>query len=306
MQMRIAIAFFSLLLASLQLHAEAAGKVVAFAQDTMGNDWRIAQVEDVENGLKGKKGVCFLFSNAKGNTALQVKNIEDYIYSKVDVLITSPRDADVMTPVVSKAYREGIPVVLLTRTINGDDYTTFIHPDDRAIARKAARFIAEKLGGKGRILMLQGIPTSSTVNSRTEGFMEVIDTYPGITVAAVKAADYLRAKAIVKTEEALREGVHFDAIYAQSDSMAAGAIMALKKHGIDPKPLVITGIDYISEGRELIRSGELDATYRYPTGGKEGAEIALKILAGKTVPKEVVIDSAEVTSKNVEAILPIF
>ncbi len=279
---------------------------VGFAQDTMGNDWRVAQVREVEEGFKDKENIRFFYTNGKSNTAMQVMNIEDMIRANVDVIISSPRDAKVMTPVIEKAYDKGIPVVLLSRTIESDKYTTFIHPKNTLIAKQAADFIAEKLGGKGKVFVLQHTPTSTPGIRRTEGFFEQIKKYPGVKVVDMKVANSLRSEAIIQTEKAIKEGLEFDAIYAQSDSMAIGAILALKQNGIDPKDIVITGIDYISEARELIKAGELDASYVYPTGGKEGVEATMKILAGKSVPKEIIIQSTQVTKENVDSVTPIF
>lgn len=280
---------------------------VGFAQDTMGNDWRVAQVREVERGFADLSNVRFFYTNGKANTAMQVMNIEDMIQSKnVDIIISSPRDAKAMTPVIEKAYENKIPVILLSRTIESDKYTTFIHPENRLIAKQAARFIAKKLHQKGNILILQHTPTTTPAIRRTEGFLEEIKNYPDIKIVGIKVANSLRNEALIQTENAIKEGLIFDAIYAQSDSMAIGAILALKKHGIDPKKIVITGIDYISEARELIKKGELDASYVYPTGGKEGVQAALDIMANKQIPKEIIIESTEVTIENVEKIEPIF
>lgn len=279
---------------------------VGFAQDTMGNDWRVAQVREVENGFKDKENIRFFYTDGKSNTAMQIMNIEDMINANVDLIISSPRDAKVMTPVIEKAYKKGIPVVLLSRTIQSEKYTTFIHPKNVLIAKQAANFIAKKLNEKGNILVLQHTPTSTPGIRRTKGFIEEIKKYPDIKIVATKVANSQRSEAIVKVEEAIKEGLKFDAIYAQSDSMAIGAILALKANGIDPKKIIITGIDYISQAAELIKKGELDASYVYPTGGKEGVDIAMKILSGKKVPKEIIIESAEITIDNVKEVKPIF
>ncbi len=299
---------FTPILASLLIYSHLIAKdyTVGFAQDTMGNDWRIAQVREVENGFKDKKNIKFFYTNGKSNTAIQIMNIEDMIEKKVDLIISSPRDAKVMTPVIEKAYDQNIPVILLSRTISSDKYKIFIHPKNRLIAKQSAQFIAKKLNGKGNILILQHTPTSTPAIRRTEGFLDEIKKFPNIKIVAIKVANSLRNKAILKTEEAINEGLKFDAIYAQSDSMAIGAIMALKKNGLDPKKIIITGIDYISEARELIKKGELDASYIYHTGGAEGVKTAMKILNGEDVPKEIIIDSMEITIKNVDEIEPIF
>lgn len=282
-------------------------KVVAFAQDTMANDWRAAQVRDLQKAFAGHPDIEFIFTDANGDTARQVQDIEKLAAQGVAVLITSPRDAELMREPIARVYRKGIPVILLSRRVNGDEFTQFIAADNRAIGRVAAQHLAKELHGKGRILMLQGVPTASSAIDRTVGFNEALKLHPGLKVVAVKPADYLRAQAIQRIEEALAEKQEFDAIYSQSDSMAMGAILALKKAGLDPKKIPITGIDYIGEAREAIRAGELNASFTYPTFGKEGAEAAIRLIrGGKPVSKEVMIESTPVTRANVEKLAPIF
>lgn len=280
--------------------------VVAFAQDTMENDWRAAQVRDVREELAKYPNVRFVYTDAQGHLARQVLDIDNLAAQGVDVLITSPIDADVMAPVVGRAYRAGIPVVLLSRRISTDDFTTFVHASNYDIGRRAARFLGETLDGKGRILVLQGIPTATTGRLRTEGFLDELDNWPELRVVAMERADFLRGLAILAVEKTLARGIEFDAIYAQSDSMASGARMALKKAGIDPASKPTVGIDYIAEAQEAILAGEQTASFVYPTFGKEGAELVVRILNGETVPKEVVVDTLTVTRDNAAQVDPIF
>ena len=281
-------------------------KVVGFAQDNLANDWRLSQVREMEQALAEEPGVRFIYSDAGGSTAQQILDIENMVDQGVDLLVTSPRDIRALTPVISSAHARGIPVVLLTRDIIGEAYTAFVGLDDRDIARRAALRLVERLGGKGKVLVLQGLPTATTAINRTEGFMEEIANHPGMEVTAVKPANYLRADAIRAVEEAVAEGVAFDAIYAQSDSMASGARLALRRVGIDPGSLAVVGIDYISEAREAIRAGEQDASFTYPTCGREGAETALRLLRGEEVPKRRLVKSRMITRDNVEEVEPIF
>lgn len=280
--------------------------VVAFAQDQMTNDWRAAQVRDLKRAFAKYPFIRFVFTDSGGNTAQQIVDIESLAAQKVDLLITSPRDSTAMAPVISAVYRKGIPVVLLSRQVDGEDFTTFIGASNRDIGRKAAAHLAERLGGKGRILVLQHIPTTTPGRDRTEAFLEELAKHPGLAVADIKRADSLRALAIQKVEEALQEGLKFDAIYAQSDSMAAGARIALKAAGIDPASIPTVGIDFITEARDAIRAGEQDASFTYPTFGKEGAETAVRILRGEKVPKRIMVESVPVTRANVDSIEPIF
>ncbi len=281
--------------------------VVAFAQDDLANDWRRAQVEAVRRELARHPGIELRVSDARGSLALQVKHIEDWVASEVDVLITSPLDGRAMTPVMRRVRAAGIPVVLLSRGVMEGEYTCFVHPDNARIARQAAAEVARRLAGRGRVLMLEGVPGATPTVIRRRAFLDALEDAPGIEVVH-RRADYLRGEAIRVVERLIDEtgGFPFDAIYAQSDSMASGARMALSAAGIDPAGLVIVGIDYIAEARRAIRAGRQDASFTYPTGGREGAQVAVDLIRGEPVPREIVLESRRVTRENVDRVEPIF
>lgn len=280
--------------------------LVGFAQDHLANDWRLAQVKELESQLLSQPHIRFTYTDAAGSTARQIQHIENLIHAGVDVLITSPRDAQAMTPVIQRAHREGITVILLTRKIATNDYTTYISPDDAAIGREAAHYMAREMGEKGRILVLEGVPTATTSQLRNTAFLQALRDYPDMQVVASRVGNYLRNDAIRAVEEVLAEGIEFDAIYSHSDSMASGARIALKGAGIDPSGLMIVGIDYIREAQTAIIEGEQQASFTYPTCGKEAAEVVLMITEGKTPPKTVTVPSKRVDSDNVHLVAPIF
>ena len=280
--------------------------LVGFAQDTLANDWRLQQVLDVENALAPYPSVQFIVTDGKGQTAKQIMDIENLIDKGVDVLITSPRDAQALTPVISQAYQLGIPVILLDRRIEGEDFTIFIAPDNQKIARKAANYLNETHPMGGKILMLKGVPNATPTIHRTQGFIKQLKKFRQLKIVAEKTANYLRGDAIKAVEEVLNSGVEFDIVYAQSDSMASGARMAMKYADIDLDTISIIGIDYIKEAQAAIRVGEQDVSFTYPTCGQEGSDYALKILKGQKVPKKVVVNSEMVSIKNIEQVRPIF
>jgi ribose transport system substrate-binding protein len=285
------------------------GKIwlIGFSQDTLANDWRRAQVEEVKRAFADHPNVRLVVTDGEGSTAKQIRDIEDLVYQKVDLLMTSPRDSRAMIPVISAAHRSGIPVVLLTRSILSDDYTTLVGPDDKRIARAAAReMIKLTQGGGGRIVMLQGVPTASTAIARTEAFLEVINGNDQVEVVATRVGNYLRSDAIRMIEEVMRDGIAFDAIYAQSDSMATGARMALLAAGRDPKEIPLIGIDYISEAATAIRNGQQSASFTYPTSGTAAVDAAMRILAGESIERRIVVESTMINRDNVDAIAPIF
>lgn len=283
----------------------ASSKVIGFAQDTMNNDFRVAQVRHMEEALKDKEGIKFVYKNASGSTALQLNHIEQLIEEKVDVIITSPRDSKLTTLVAKKVKEANIPLILITRGIESDDYTVFIRPDDYKIGYKAGLFLAKEIGYKGTILMLKGVQTATTTTLRTSGFKDAIKGYPDIKVIS-EVGNFLRSDAIIAIDKLHNDNIRYDAIYAQSDSMAIGAIMALEAKGIDIKNLPIVGIDFISESKGLIKSGKLRATYKYATSGYEGAMVALDIINGKKVEKDIIIPTVEITKENVDKVKPVF
>lgn len=289
-------------------NAEAAEKkfLVGFPEDNMANDWRAAQVHELAAELKKYPNVRFIEADAKGQVARNLQDIEDMVEAGVDLLFLGPRDAELMTPVVKKLYRQGVKIVLLTRRILSEDFDVFISPNDFNIARDAATFLAKHLHGKGRILMLEGIPTATTAQQRSAGFMAGLKSFPGIQLAAVETGNYSRAGGIKAMESALQEGLKFDAVFSHNDAMLVGARLALKSAGIDLQSVPSVGIDYINEAREAIRNGEQTASFTYPICGKEGAQAAMKILMGKTIDKYIEVSAQIVTRENVEIIQTIY
>ena len=298
-----------LLLLSVAAVAQAAeGELlVGFAQDHLANDWRQAQVRVLQRGLEGDERIRFIYTDAGGSTARQIRDIEDLIHRGVDVLVTSPRDSVAMTPVVRQAYQQGIAVILLTRQIESEDYTSFISPNDAAIARQAARYLGEHLDGQGRVLILQGVPGATTTQQRTDAFIDTLaQEYPQMQIAGIRVANYLRNEAIRAMEEVYREGLAFDAIYAQSDSMASGARLAMQVQGIDPASVPTVGIDYIGEAREAILAGTQLASFTYPTSAEEAAELIIRLADGEDIPTHMEVPSQLVDIDNIHDVEPIF
>lgn len=279
---------------------------IGFAQDTLANDWRAAQARQFVEALAGNSDlpdIDVLVTNAGGSTAQQIMDFDDLVAQGVDILVTSPRDGAALAPAIAAAHDQGVPVILLTRRAATESFTAFIGPDDHAIGYQAGEFLARRTGGNARILMLAGVPTASTAVGRTSGFLAAVERYPGMIMAASRTANYLRADALQATEEVIESKIAFDAVFAQSDSMASGARMALEAAGLK---VPIIGIDYIPEAREAIRAGRQDATFTYPTCAREGAAAVLDLLNGRPILREVTVNSVLVTKENVDDIQPIF
>ena len=277
---------------------------VGFAQDTFANDWRLAQVNEVKKEASKYSFLKLNVRDAKASVANQISDIEYFIKNKYDFIITSPIDARITSLALKKAMKNGIKVVLIDRGVESSDYTTFITPDNILIAKQAAKYMVKKMNGKGTILMLEGVKGATPTLHRESGFESIMNNYPNINIIK-RRANFLRADAINVMNDIYKSGIKFDAIYSHSDSMLSGVRTVMRDKGKDMSILMV-GIDYISEAKEAILNGEQSASFTYPTAGKEGIENIVKIINGKGVDKNQIINSTMVTIDNVKAVSPIF
>lgn len=282
-----------------------APRVIAFAQDTLKNDFRVAQLNEVREAVAKDTKLAFVYSDAQGQTALLIRQIEQFITQKVDVLVLGTNDEQAVVPVVRKAYQAGIHVIVLDRGIKGQDYSTFINSDNVQIGSIGAEFIAGQLKGKGQVLLFEGLQTADVTHLRSQGFMAVMARHPGLMVVK-RTGNYLRKDALIEMEKLLAQGIRVDAIFAESDSMLSGARMAMQHQKIDPASLITVGCDYTSEARDAIRSGSQTASVLFPLGGTHAVEIAHQLLNHKRVSRHVVIPVQLVTRANVNQVKPIF
>lgn len=280
-------------------------KVIAFAQDTMKNDFRQAQVFEVRDEVAKVPGWSFVHSDAQGQTSLLIRQIEAFAQQKVDALVVGTNDENAVVPAVRQAYKSGVPVIILDRGIKGSDYTTFINSDNVQIGAIGGQFIAQQLKGRGQVLLLEGIKTADVTQLRTQGFMAEMAKHPDIKVIK-RTGNYLRKDALVEMEKLLAQGVRVDAIFAESDSMLSGARMAMAEHKVDPRTVISVGCDYTSEARDAIRAGTQTGSVLFPLGGKKAVEVVQKLLAKQAVPRHVVIPVRLVTRENVDQVQPVF
>ena len=295
---------FTLLLLFLSTYAGGV-KLIAFAQDNMANDFRKAQVFEARDAVLKHKDWKFVYSDAKGKTSLLIYQINEFIEKRVDLIILGTNDADAVVPVVTKAYKSGIPVIVLDRGINSKEYTTFINSDNIKIGLIGAKYIAKKLNYKGVVLLFEGLQKADVTHLRSKGFLDEISKHKDIKVIK-RTGNYLRRDAIVEMQKLIQEGVHIDAIFSESDSMLSGVRSALLRFDMDPSKIIMIGCDYTSEAREAIKNGTQTGSILFPLGSKQAVDAAAKIFSDEKIPKHIFIPVKLVTKENVERVEPIF
>lgn len=166
------------------------------------------------------------------NPDKQIKDIETMMAAGVDGMVILATESAPITPVAKQVHERGIFLVSVDRGFLEPVADIFVEGDNKAFGRKSAEYMAEKLGGKGKILILEGIP--STVNSdRVGAFREVMKRFPGVEILDSQSGMWNKEKALNVTQAMLLKHKEVDAIWASDDDMALGAEQALKEAGRD-------------------------------------------------------------------------
>lgn len=277
--------------------------IVGMSQCNLGEPWRVQMDADVRAAAATHPNLRMIFKDAQNNSLTQRAQVEELVEQGVDLIIISPKEAAPLTNPVAEAYRQGIPVIVLDRAVQGDQYTTFIGADNVRIGREAGKWIRDALHGAGKIVELKGLMTSTPGQDRNHGFLEGLDLVdnPGLEIVFTGEMQWLEPNARREMESALATNLQIDAVYAHNDPGAHGAWLAARAAGRE-REMLFVGIDALpQEGRQYVAQGILDATFLYPTGGAEAIETALAILQGRSVPKKIVLGTQLFTRENVAA-----
>ena len=277
-------------------------RVIGMSQCNLGEPWRQQMNADVRKAAAAHPGLEVIFKDAQNDSLVQRAHVEELVSQKVDLIVISPREAAALTRPVAQAYEAGVPVIVLDRAVLGDKFTCFIGADNRRIGRAAGEWVRKTLGGKGRIVELKGLMTSTPGQDRNTGFREGLDVahYPGLEIVFEADMQWLEPNARREMESALARFPRIDVVYAHNDPGAHGAYLAARAARRE-KEMRFVGIDALAhEGLRYVRQGVLDATFEYPTGGAEAVAVALRIFAGEKVEKKIVLGSRLYTKENVD------
>ncbi|HYE13262.1 MAG TPA: ABC transporter substrate-binding protein [Pyrinomonadaceae bacterium] len=267
---------------------------VGFSQTETDGPWRIAETKSMQDEA-AKRGHELIFTNARGDTATQVSNLEDLIAQRVDAIFLAPREAKGFEGPLQAAKEAGIPVILIDREIEGkagEDYVTFIGSNFVEEGRRAGEWLAKQTNGKAGIVELLGTPGSSVAIDRHNGFAEAIKSHPDMKIIASQDGNFTRAQG-QKVMETLIQAHNkaITAVYAHNDEMALGAIQALKSAGMNPgKDVIVVSVDGQKSALEAIMRGEMNATVECnPRFGPVAFDTLERHLRGEKVEPKITI-----------------
>ena len=239
-----------------------------------------------------------LIRSVKDDTPKQIADIEWFIEQKVDVLVVSPNESEACTPVIEKAYQQGIPVILVDRKIATESYTAYVGANNYQIGKEAGLYAIGVLKGKGNIAEVRGTKGSTSDAERHKGFVDALKNAPEVQIVAETWGNFLQADAKAQMQQIFQEHPHIDLVFAMNDPMAAGTHEAAMQ--FNGKIPFIIGVDALQQvGIQNIENSVQDASFIYPTGGEKVIELAMKILHKQPFERENILNTTVVDKSNV-------
>lgn len=242
-----------------------------------------------------------------GTPETQLRQIQNALSKRPDAIVTIPINPDAITPVVTQAKADGIPVVTIGSSVSDRSQilTHFSYEPERFGAEKA-QFIVDQLRGRGKVGIVHGIRGHQFAEGQKAGLERVLADYPGIEVIDGGYTDFTSDGGLKATENLLSRVPDVDAIFYDSDDLAVGGIQAIKERGIDTADIITVGSDLTPAAAELVRAGDLTYTI---AGCTYQVGIAIADLldeywrTGQAPPPEVGVKQIPVTKDNVDEVL---
>jgi ribose transport system substrate-binding protein len=231
----------------------------------------------------------------------QIALIEQALEQRPAAFVFVPVHATAVDEAIREVNAAGIPVFnLINRLRHSEDYVTFVGADDRQLGAKISDYLFHAMAGRGNVVILEGTSGSVSSQDRIKSYIETAHSYPGIHVVGSSVGNFLEADGKRAMQRMLAEHSQIDGVLAANDSMALGALEALKESG---RHSLVVGVNAIEEAISAIISGKLLATADFDTMkmGCLATNAAIRFLRGMPVPKEITLPVQIVDAGNCAA-----
>jgi len=257
---------------------------LALVVSTLNNPFFVSMKEGAENKAN-QLGYKLIVLDSQNDPSKELANVEDLIVRGVKAILINPTDSDAVSNAIRVANQAKIPVLTLDRGANRGEVVTHIASDNVAGGEMAGKFISEKIGMNARVIQLEGIAGTSAARERGKGFMKAVKSEK-MDLLASQPADFDRTKGLNVMENMLASKPNTQAVFAQNDEMALGAVRAVQASG---KDILIVGFDGTEDGIAAVKRGLLGATIAQQPAliGEIGVASAVKLLKGEAVDKNI-------------------
>ncbi|WP_027065042.1 substrate-binding domain-containing protein [Maribacter sp. Hel_I_7] len=276
---------------------------IGFSQAMTNDDWRRSMNNSMKLQASMNPEIDLQIKDANYDVLTQIKQIDELIADSVDVLIVSPIQSKPITAVVKKAIKAGIPVLVVDRKTEGQQYTAYVGADNIEIGRNAAKeIIASNYNDSIRIIEIKGLAGSSPAEERAIGFQQVLDQFKKAQIVATIEGDWEKESIQNRLIQLLNDDIIVDYVFAHNDRMAVGAWEVARDLGMENE-ISFIGVDGLAGtngGIQAVKDGVLKATVLYPTGGDEAIKLALKILSKESIPKNNILSTTIINELNAD------
>lgn len=274
--------------------------VIGVTMKTLQDEYSRKLGDAIKERAEQYDNIELLLVDAQADLYKQLTQVEDFIVRGVDVIVLNPQDAGGGSLAVKRANEAGIPLIEVNTVTNNTNYVSYVGSSDTAAGKIQGKYVYERLNGKGNVVLLYGNMGQSPQILREKGLIETLLSKPDINLVSAQTANWQRAQAMSITEDWLLKYDDIDAICAQNDDMAMGALRAVEALG--RKDIVITGVDAIDDALKAIDEGRLDATVLQDAiaQGYKTVDVALEVAKGNEVEEEYIIPFKLITKDNVE------
>jgi len=253
---------------------------------------------------KEMDGVNLQFEDAQADIGRQINQVQNFVAQGLDAIIVNPADTAATQAITDMVAASGIPLVYVNRgpeQKNLPETVVVVESDHLVAGRLQMEALAECMGRKGNVAIMLGELASNATTERTAGNKEIIAKYPEIKVVEEQTANYQRSQAINLMTNWIASGTKIDAVAANNDEMAIGALIAMKQAGIAPDKVCVGGVDATREALNRMKEGDLDVSVFQDAKGQGAAavEAAVKLAGDEKVDQYLMIPYELVTPDQV-------
>ncbi|MFO6300546.1 ribose ABC transporter substrate-binding protein RbsB [Rahnella selenatireducens] len=261
---------------------------IALVVSTLNNPFFVSMKDGAQKEAD-KLGYNLVVLDSQNNPAKELANVQDLTVRGTKLMLINPTDSDAVGNAVAMANQAKIPVITLDRQATKGVVASHVASDNAFGGQMAGDYIAKKLGENAKVIELEGIAGTSVARERGKGFAQAAEKHH-FKILASQPADFDRTKGLNVMQNLLTAHQDVQAVFAQNDEMALGALRALQTAG--KTDVLVVGFDGTEDGIKAVNSGKMGATVaqRPEQIGVIGVQTADKVLKGEKVPAVIPVD----------------